>query len=353
MLPFAKLLSFRTSFSALLSGALLLGAASMAQAQPEKASIKFSQSWLFQAAQAMFPLAAEKGYWRSEGLEVAIDRGSGSTAAVQRVISGAYDLGFADVGTVVKWNAENPGRELMMVYIPEDGFPMVVVALKSKGIISPRDLEGKKVGAPTFDGARQMFPPFAKAAGINAAKINWVSVDGNLRETMLVRGEVDAITGFSTSVLPSIERLGVKVSDLDIIRYRDHKLDGYGNAVIGTREFVEKHPRTVAAFVKGLNRAMKDLITEPNAAIAALKARDPLISVETESSRLKLYIREVLLTDHVRNNGFSSVDPAKLEATIASVIDAYGLKVSVARDSVYTDRFLPPRSDRLPPQYRQ
>jgi len=181
-------------------------------AQLEKSSIKFSQSWLFQAAQAMFPLAADRGYWRTEGLDVTIDRGSGSTAAVQRVISGAYDLGFADVGTVVRWNAENPGRELMMVYVPEDGFPMVAVALKSKNITRPSDLEGKKVGAPTFDGARQMFPPFAKSAGINQAKVNWITVDGNLRETMLVRGEVDAITGFITSVIPSIERLGVKSS---------------------------------------------------------------------------------------------------------------------------------------------
>ncbi|MFM7567663.1 MAG: ABC transporter substrate-binding protein [Betaproteobacteria bacterium] len=324
-----------------------------ALAQLEKPSVKFSQSWLFQAAQAMFPLAADRGYWRTEGLDVTIDRGSGSTAAVQRVISGAYDLGFADVGTVVKWNAENPGRELLMVYVPEDGFPMVAVALKSKNIIRPADLEGKKVGAPTFDGARQMFPPFAKAAGINQAKINWITVDGNLRETMLVRGEVDAITGFITSVIPSIERLGVKVSDLVVIRYRDYNLDGFGNAVIGTREFIEKHPRTVAAFVKGLNRAMKDLISDPDAAIASLRSRDPLISVETEAARLKLYVRELLLTPNVRENGFSAVDSKKLEATIASVIDAYSLKTTVAGSSVYTDRFLPAKADRIPPAFRE
>ncbi len=322
-------------------------------AQLEKSSIKFSQSWLFQAAQAMFPLAADRGYWRTEGLDVTIDRGSGSTAAVQRVISGAYDLGFADVGTVVKWNAENPGRELMMVYVPEDGFPMVAVALKSKNISRPSDLEGKKVGAPTFDGARQMFPPFAKSAGINQAKVNWITVDGNLRETMLVRGEVDAITGFITSVIPSIERLGVKSSDLIVLRYRDYNLDGFGNAVIGTREFIEKHPKTVTAFVKGLNRAMKDLISDPDAAIASLRTRDPLISVETETARLKLYVRELLLTPNVRQNGFSAVDPKKLDDTIASVIDAYALKTTVAASSVYTDRFLPAKSDRIPPAFRE
>lgn len=338
---------------ACLAGTLALGGPLVAHAQVEKPSIKFSQSWLFQAAQAMFPLAADRGYWKAEGLDVSIDRGSGSTSAVQRVVSGTHDLGFADVGTVVKWNAENPGRELLMVYVPEDGFPMVAVALKSRNIARPIDLEGKKIGAPSFDGARQMFPPFAKATGINQEKINWITMDGNLRETMLVRGEVDVITGFITSVIPSIERLGVKASDLNVIRYRDYKLDGFGNAIIGTREFVNKHPRTVTAFVKGLNRAMKDLITDPDAAIASIRARDPLISTETESARLRLYVKELLLTDNVRRNGFSAVEPAKLDATIASVIDAYSLKTSVTGSSVYTDRFLPPRSDRLPPAYRE
>ena len=43
--------------------------AQAAFAQVEKPGLKFSQGWLFQATQAQFPLAADKGYWKSEGLE--------------------------------------------------------------------------------------------------------------------------------------------------------------------------------------------------------------------------------------------------------------------------------------------
>ena len=59
-------------------GLLLAGATGLALAQLEKPSIKFSQGWLFQATQAQFPLAYEKGYWKSQGLNVEVDRGSGS-----------------------------------------------------------------------------------------------------------------------------------------------------------------------------------------------------------------------------------------------------------------------------------
>ena len=129
--------------------ATVLGiAAQSAFAQLEKPSIKFSQGWLFQATQAQFPLAADKGYWKSEGLEVSVDRGSGSATSITRVISGTHDIAYSDVGTIVKWNAENPGRELMMFYIAEDGFPLVAVSFKSTGISRPKDIEGKKLGAP-------------------------------------------------------------------------------------------------------------------------------------------------------------------------------------------------------------
>ena len=331
---------------------MLLFVACGIAAQVEKPNLKFSQGWLFQATQAQFPLAVERGYWKSEGLEVSVDRGSGSATSIQRVVSGTHDIAYSDVGTIVKWNAENPGRELMIFYIAEDGFPLVAVSLKSKGISKPKDLEGKKLGAPSFDGARQMFPAFAKANGIDQSKIAWSTMDANLREQMLTKGDVDVITGFLTSAVPTLNGLGVKTADLSVMKYDDFNLDGFGNAVFATRDFVDKNPKTVAAFVKGLNRSMKDLISDPKAAIAAIKGRDPLVNIELESERLKLYIKELLLTKHVRENGFSSADMKKMERQIASVIDAFNVKANIPVASVYTEKFLPPKADRIPPPYK-
>ena len=345
-------MTLRRSLLKLAISALVLAPFAPAQAQLEKPSIKFSQGWLFQATQAQFPLAADKGYWKAEGLEVAVDRGSGSATSIQRVVSGTHDIAYSDVGTIVKWNAENPGRELMMFYVAEDGFPLVAVSLKSKGITRPKDLEGRKLGAPSFDGGRQMFPAFAKANGIDQSKITWLTMDANLREQMLAKGDVDVITGFLTSAVPTLNGLGIKTADLSVLKYDDFNLDGFGNAVFATRDFVEKNPKTVTAFVKGLNRAMKELVADPKAAIAAIKGRDPLVSTDLENDRLKLYVRELLLTRNVKDNGFSSVDVKKMERTIASVMDAFNVKANVTVASVYTDRFLPPKAERMPPAFK-
>ena len=336
------------------SFALLLGVlAPPASAQLEKTNVRFSQGWLFQATQAQFPLAEVKGYWKSEGLDVSVDRGSGSQTSIQRVVAGTHDIAYADVGTIVKWNAENPGKEMTIVYVAEDGFPLGAYSLKSKGLTKPKDLEGKKLGAPPFDGGRQMFPAFAKVNGIDTSKITWLSMDANLREQMLIKGEVDAITGFITSAVPSLNALGVKTSDIAVMRYDAFGFDGFGNAVFASKDYVEKNPKTVAAFVRGVNKAMKEMVADPKAAIDALKVRDGLVNTAVETERLKLYVKELLLTPNVKANGFSSVNHAKLDAQIAAVLDAFNVKAQVTAAALYTDRFLPPKADRLPPAYKE
>ena len=126
-----------------------------------------------------------------------MDAGTGSGAAVQRVATGTYDMGFADLAALMEFHANNPDAPnkpvaVMMVY---NNTPAAVMALKKSGIKSPADLNGKKLGAPVFDAGRRGFPIFQKAN--NIANVTWVSMDPPLRETMLARGDIDAITGFS------------------------------------------------------------------------------------------------------------------------------------------------------------
>ena len=139
-----------------------------------------------------------------------IDAGNGSSGTVTRVASGSYDLGLADVAALMEFHANNPDAPnkpvaVMMVY---NNTPAAVLALRKSGIQSPADLKGKKLGAPVFDAGRRGFPIFAKANGIG--NVTWTSMDPPLRETMLARGDIDAITGFSFTSLLNLEARGVK-----------------------------------------------------------------------------------------------------------------------------------------------
>jgi NitT/TauT family transport system substrate-binding protein len=338
----------------LFAAALCLAAAQQAAAQVEKPNLKLTLGWLFQAPQAPFTYAAEKGYFKAEGLNMEVDRGSGSGASIQRVISGSHDIGHADMGTIIKWNAENPDKPLLVFYSPEDGYPLAIISLKDKAnITSPKQLEGKKLGAPVFDGARQMFPAFARANKLDPAKVSWVSMDANLRETMLVRGEVDAISGFITSAGLGVEGLGVKKENIAVMKYDDHNLDGFGNVVFATRDFTEKNPKTVAAVARAINRAFRDAVSDPKAVAASLKGRDPLVNQDLENRRMVLAVKEMYLTPNVKANGISNVESKKLAGAIASTLEAFNIKAALKPEQVYTDKFLPPKAERMLPEFKE
>ncbi len=147
----------------------------------------------------MAPVA--KGYFKDAKLDVTVDAGNGSGGAVTRVASGTYDMGFADLAALMEFHANNPDAPnkpvaVMMVY---NNTPASVMSLKKSNIKTPADLNGKKIGAPGFDAGRRAFPIFAKAN--NVSGVNWVSMDPALRETMLAKGDIDAITGFTFTSL--------------------------------------------------------------------------------------------------------------------------------------------------------
>lgn len=169
------------------------------------------------------PLLTEAAL-EAAGLDVTVDAGNGSGGAVQRVASGTYDMGFADLAAVMEFHANNPDAQnkpvaVMMVY---NNTPASVMALKKSGITKPADLAGKKLGAPVFDAGRRAFPIFQKANGIGA--VTWTAMDPPLRETMLVRGDVDAITGFTFTSLLNLEARGAFPGRRLVLAFQPHRL---------------------------------------------------------------------------------------------------------------------------------
>ena len=193
--------------------ALALAASLPATAQTAT-PIKFQLDWRFEGPAALFLLPAAKGYFKQAGLDVQVDAGTGSGAAVQRVASGTYDMGFADMAALMEFHANNPDapNKPVAVMVVYNSTPAAVIALKKSGIRKPADLGGRKLGAPVFDAGRRGFPIFQKANAV--APVTWVSMDPPLRETMLARGEVDAITGFTFTSLLNLQARGVKAADI-------------------------------------------------------------------------------------------------------------------------------------------
>ncbi len=321
--------------------AALAAAATFGTAQAQNTPIKFQLDWRFEGPSALFLTPVAKGYFKDAKLDVTVDAGNGSGGAVTRVASGSYDLGFADMAALMEFHANNPDAPnkpvaIMMVY---NNTPASVMALKKSGIKIPADLAGKKLGAPVFDAGRRAFPIFAKANGVG--NVAWTAMDPPLRETMLVRGDVDAITGFTFTSLLNIEARGVKAEDVVVLQYPDYGVKLYGNAVIATPKILKENPAAVKAFLTAFARGVKDVIADPAAAIQDVKARDGIINVELETRRLKLAIDTVINSADARAEGFGQVKGPRLSLMASQVSDAFNTKTRVKADDVWNSSFLP------------
>ena len=332
----------RTFLKATAAAALTLAFSS---AYAQTTPIKFQLDWRFEGPAALFLTPAAKGYFKDAKLDVTVDAGNGSGGTVTRVASGAYDMGFADLAALMEFHANNPDAPnkpvaIMMVY---NDTPASVMALKKSGIKTPADLNGKKLGAPVFDAGRRAFPIFSKANNISG--VQWTAMDPPLRETMLVRGDIDAITGFTFTSLLNLEARGIKAEDVVVLPYPDYGVKLYGNAIIASPKMIKDNPAAVKAFLQAFSKGMKDVMANPGAAIADVKARDGIVNVELETRRLKLAIDTVINSPNARAEGFGQINGPRLSLMASQVSDAFATKTRVNPDVIWNGSFLPPKAE--------
>ncbi|MEY4713288.1 MAG: hypothetical protein RIS88_2738 [Pseudomonadota bacterium] len=327
------------------TAALALAAAFGTAGAQSLTPIKFQLDWRFEGPAAFFLTPVAKGYFKDAKLDVTVDAGNGSGGAVTRVASGTYDIGFADMAALMEFHANNPDAPnkpvaIMVVY---NNTPASVMALKKTGIKTPADLAGKKLGAPVFDAGRRAFPIFQKAN--NVGTVNWTAMDPPLRETMLARGDVDAITGFTFTSLLNLEARGVKAEDVTVLQYPDYGVKLYGNVIIATPKILRENPAAVKAFLQAFTKGAKDVIANPAAAIEHVKQRDGIINTELETRRLKLAIDTVINSADARAEGFGQLNPGRLALMASQVSDAFNTKTRINPDAVWNGSFLPSKAE--------
>lgn len=317
---------------------------SLAMAQT---SVKFALDWKFEGPSAPYFVAIDNGYFKAEGLDVSIDSGPGSVAGIARVAAGTYPLGFFDINSLVRFRDQTPGKDVKAVMMIYDRPPFAIVSLKKNGIARPKDLEGKILGAPAPDGAYAQWGAFAKVNGIDTSKVKIENVGFPVREPMLAQGKVQAITGFSFSSFFNLRANKIAPADIVVMLMADHGLVLYGNAIMVNPEFAAKNPKVVAGFVRAVARGFVATAKDPGKAIKSVMKRNSIANETLELERLKMALRDNMVTDWVKANGVGGIDPARLDKAIAQIGDSYKFKGAPPKASdIFTDKFLPPAADR-------
>ena len=310
-------------------------------------TVRVTLDWVPQSTHGPTFIAWYKGYFKAEGLDVKIDPGKGSADAVRKVVAGTHDLGWADINAIIQYNAKNPDKAVKTVLMLYEQPPFSICVMAKSSIKTPKDLVGHSLGAPVFDASYQLFPAFAKAVGIDEKKVIKKNMDPRLREPMLLRGEVDAVSGHIFSTLLAVKAAGYKEQDVRCFLYGDYGMKSYANGIAVSPAFLKNHPDALRGFIRATYKAARDTVLHPKLAIEAVKKFEPLVDEAVEADRLRLGVACCILTPNVKKDGYGDVDMKRLQESIDEAALAYGLKNPPKAEDMFDSSFLPPKDQRF------
>src|ERR1700730_11736273 len=271
-MPFLRSGSAALALGAALVLALAAGFSGEAAAQTR---LKMVLNWKYQGPQGFFFVAEDKGYFKAEGLDVTIDQGDGSATPIPKVASGTYDIGFGDINALIDFAAKRPEEAPIAVYVMFNRPPFTVAVKADSPIKTPKDFECRTLGGAANDGALKLFPALCKSAKIDCGKVKITNMQPNLREQMLMQGQVDGVVGYVNPIRFSAKLMGVDDSQLRYIYYDDYSIGLDSSAITVSKKQGKENPKAVAGLVRAINRGLIDSLKDIDASVAAVAKREP------------------------------------------------------------------------------
>jgi len=310
-------------------------------------AVRFINDWKWEGQAAPLLLSLDEGYFTEESLDVSLEIGKGSLDALPKVASGEFDMGSADINSLITWRHKHPDEDMKAVYMIYNVPPFAVLGRRSLGVTGPHDLEGHTLGAPAFDGAYAQWPAFVIANGILDKRVTIEDVSFPEREAKLASGEVDAITGFSFTSYIALLNKGVPDSDISLMLMSDFGLDLYGNAIIVNPDFARENPGAVKAFLRAAVRGYQATIANPSAAVEHVLSRNEDPDRETELKRLIMAIGHHIVTEEVLATGLGGVIEGRLDKSIAQLASIHDFSSLPAANDIFDASYLPTIASRM------
>ncbi|RAI42754.1 ABC transporter substrate-binding protein [Rhodoplanes roseus] len=251
-------MSFQKSLRALVSAAVLTGAALTASTPSVADEISVTQ-WGTSMYGAPYAVAMAEGLFKKAGVDITSIIGSGGGGTTVRNLL-ASETPYGDVAIAAALAAQRQGLDVIIVNTgTRSTAEASLVTMPDSPIKSLKDLEGKKVAITSPKGVSEMLLLMAlKAEGVDASKVERVASGGYVNGlTMLEQGAVAA---------------AALIEPLSIMRAAKYRtVANYGKILppmttsvgITTRAFAQKNPDKLKAIIAGRAAGVEALYADP------------------------------------------------------------------------------------------
>jgi NitT/TauT family transport system substrate-binding protein len=315
-----------------LGAALAVACTALPAAAQEKVQLQLN--WFQLADHSPIYLAMKKGYYKEEGIDLTVLRGSGSADSAKKVDLGQAEFGISDAPTVM--TAISKGANLKMVAVVYDKAGNNLFFKKSANIKSPKDLIGKKIAVPPADSHRVLWPAFAALHGIPADGVTLVNVKPEGKQAIVAAGEVDGSFDLYTSYAIWEKVLGK--GEVGHLLWADFGLPIYGHTYFVNNDLIKKNPKLIERFLRATHKGWRDAKANPAAAIDAMVEAVPGLDRATLLATMP-QILDLTVTERSAKHGLGWIEPELMQRTMDITFASAKPDKAVAVGDVFTNQF--------------
>lgn len=281
-------------------------------------------------------VAAGKGYFKDEGLDVDIVDGNGSTGTIQAVENGSFNIGIAGLGALAQASATSHFDNITAVMGLVQKDPSSIIALKGSGINAPKDIEGKRFATDAGNLQDGMIKAFAAANDVDMDKVKIIITENDTQA--LLKGDADFVNEWANPDGDHIK----KYAEIDPpLLFADYGVNILGSSVIVRKDWLAAHQDEVKGFLRAYAKGHDDVLADPAEALKYFMQYRP----DSDPDGIAVEIKEMEKYRHTARTAdkpFGYVDPDDLKQTISLLEEYSGMpKGYVTPDMVYTDAYLP------------
>ena len=296
--------------------------------EPDPVSVSLRLPWFPNTQFSGSYVAAAKGYFAEEGLDVTINPGGFDVNSITLVAAGSDTFGLHDTGSLLFAAAEDIPLMTVATYFHKH--PGAVMALEASGIETLEDFVGKRIGFAE-GGPWQLTQAMLAKNGIDVDDLEQVAIGFDLAP--ILDGSVDLKTVFATNepILAELQGFPARV----FVPY-DYGVETSANALFTTQDYFEDNPDVVCGMVRAISRGWEFAFENPEEALDIVIAVDPENLDREKEARSLEAIKDAVLTPDAVADGIGSMKHSRWE-TVDEVMRTYGgLDVDVDLNSVYS-----------------
>lgn len=303
-------------------------------------TVRFNLAWLPQGSTSGVLVAMAKGYYREAGLDVSATRGYGGQRTVNEVDQRLFEFGYGDPISVMLNRAQ--GGKTVMVGAVNARWPGALCYVDRPGrtIRTLADLKGLAIGGGAASPLHNVIPAWLQANGLPPDYVKLLRLDPAVINTALLDGSIDLAECWEGANKPVLETLAQKHHvRIGALRYRDFKLDLYGNGIVTSETLIAANPELVRRFLRATYRGYAFQASHPEEAVDLVARQQKLI----DRAVLRRQIDETAVLmrapDSVDGKPGRMLDE-RMRATTDFVHKAFPATVGVKPSDIYTNRFV-------------